>query len=98
MPAHPNQANQISSYHTITKEWSDVWGNHWTLRQVNLQYYFLGSERKHRGRWNDTEGETGHCFSEIECNQEDKIGAPEHDLWHNVQIWCSGALSGKRDV
>lgn len=40
-PAHPDQANQISGHHTITKEWSDVWGNHRALRQDNLTYYFL---------------------------------------------------------
>ncbi len=47
-PAHPDQANQISGHHTITKEWSDVWGNQAVLRQDNLRYYFLESEQKHR--------------------------------------------------
>lgn len=66
-PAHPDQANQISGHHTITKEWSDVYGNHTALRQDNLGYYFLDSEQKHRRGRKETEGKKGLWSPEIGC-------------------------------
>lgn len=55
------------------------------LRQVNLGYYFLESKRQHRGGWNDTKGETGHCFSEIDAIKKTKFMLA-HNLENRIYV------------
>lgn len=50
-------------------------GNHWALRQDNLGYYFLESERKHGRGQKDTEERKGSIFKKLSANTSTNLGA-----------------------
>lgn len=68
--AHPDQANQISGHHTITKEWSDVW-----VKAPSPQprhFFFIEKKKKHiRGQ---EEERKGSIFKKLDASIRTDIG------------------------